>query len=1135
MTLCQPTPFFLYPNGIVAWIWAVFLFIVVLALNWRWRKYNRRLNVAGWLFFVILAVAVPFVSLNFGSRITPLTAFPPSGLAENTQIPAVLFLASLPWFLAAGFMGPAAATMLAVGVGFCMGFCDTHSVFTPLELALAAAFLGAALRQPYRTLEFRLLRSPIFMAVFLSVIYPLFYIINQIIGSNVPFTVKNVVDIFFSSASRALYASLAFAIPLGIAALLGLAAAAFLPKLWGGRLERKPSPAETSLEIRFFYTLGPLLLIIVVSLMAGLWMITQQVSRKMLLERMEGSATIAAEAVPFFVQVGQDLVFQMAEDSSIASAFSAKEIDKQALSQVLMDNLSTVPFFHQLILLDKNGQVIVWYPQRAGEEVSMAQIESNALGLALNGLPVQSYSIPQSPDGRPAQMSFIASVRGADGSVQGVLVARSEIGTNPFLQPAVTSIQGMQDLGGEGFLLDENGDILLYGGKATNPPVMPGPIPDDINQIYDRTNEDGGRVLAYYKPAVGRAWWIALTVPSTYVENMTINMALPFSAVLLAGVALTLMLVQYSMKRVTHSLKTFAAQADYISTGRLDTGSFNLALTGDDANEIGRLKRSFEKMRVSLKTRLDELNQLLIISQNVGATLKIDEALQPILEAGLVGGASAARIVLDEFDLDGADGQSGLARSYGAGQAADQYAYLDSQILDLTLEQDLIILSNAPRASLLRYEAVPGGAVVAPQGIVAVALRHKNLYHGSFWVAFHQPRQITIDDPDVRFIITLAGQAAAAVSNVRLFLNAEIGRQRLEAILASTPDPVLVTDDQNRLLLVNPAARQVLGETLPLPRSAAFLGGDAVPVQDALTHEDLLALLQAPSDEDRSLELQMSDERSYLATVSSIMAREQRIGRVCVMQDVTRFKQLDTLKSDFVSTVSHDLRSPLTLIQGYVTMLEMVGELNEQQTGYLRKVSASIEHMGHLINNLLDLGRLEAGVALQIEALPLREFIEGIVSAFQLQATQKRVTLTCDTSRLGGVKTIEADSALLRQAVQNLVENAVKYTEPEGKVDVVAEARADTVIVSVTDTGIGIAPVDQVRLFEKFYRGGRGQTGSLRRGRSEDGHGGTGLGLAIVKSIVERHHGKVNVDSQLGKGSLFTVTLPIQQPTRKRI
>jgi signal transduction histidine kinase len=253
-----------------------------------------------------------------------------------------------------------------------------------------------------------------------------------------------------------------------------------------------------------------------------------------------------------------------------------------------------------------------------------------------------------------------------------------------------------------------------------------------------------------------------------------------------------------------------------------------------------------------------------------------------------------------------------------------------------------------------------------------------------------------------------------------------------------------------------------------------------------------------------------------------VFAEEQRVGRVCVMRDITHFRELDTLKSEFVATVSHDLRSPLTMLKGYTTMLEMVGELNEQQSHYMKHIKDSVDNMSHLVNNLLDLRRIEAGIDLRLEMLPVHNLVAKVTNGLQGQATQKRVQLSLQIPSQT-VPLIEADSALLQQALHNLIENAIKYTDARGVVQVSVYTRQNGMIFEVSDTGIGIAPVDQSRLFEKFYRGGQSAPNKQH---------GSGLGLAIVKSIAQRHNGDVWVKSQLGKGSSFYLMIPLRQPSK---
>jgi signal transduction histidine kinase len=243
------------------------------------------------------------------------------------------------------------------------------------------------------------------------------------------------------------------------------------------------------------------------------------------------------------------------------------------------------------------------------------------------------------------------------------------------------------------------------------------------------------------------------------------------------------------------------------------------------------------------------------------------------------------------------------------------------------------------------------------------------------------------------------------------------------------------------------------------------------------------------------------------------------VGRVCILRDVTYFKELDTMKSDFVSTVSHDLRSPLTLMRGYATMLEMVGDLNEQQQGYVKKIITGVENMARLVNNLLDLGRIEVGVGLEVDNVSVLDILERVTGPLQHQAAEKNIMLNVELPK-DMPQSVQADGALLHQAVYNLVENAIKYTPKGGRVTVSARSTSGLLTFEISDSGIGIMKDDMPRLFEKFYRG------SQREARAEHG---TGLGLAIVHSIAERHGGKVWVESELGKGSTFYLQIPLTQ------
>jgi signal transduction histidine kinase len=205
---------------------------------------------------------------------------------------------------------------------------------------------------------------------------------------------------------------------------------------------------------------------------------------------------------------------------------------------------------------------------------------------------------------------------------------------------------------------------------------------------------------------------------------------------------------------------------------------------------------------------------------------------------------------------------------------------------------------------------------------------------------------------------------------------------------------------------------------------------------------------------------------------------------------------------------------------GYASMLSMVGELEPKQQEYVGKILGGIDQMTSLIDDLLGLGRLEAGVDLVLSKFRLEDILESVIEQFRQPAQARGMSLVAEID--GRLPVIEGDAALIRQAVANLTSNAIKYATESKQIIIKTSVDSSEVIVGVRDSGPGIAKKDQIRLFEKFYRVNQPGTDRVK---------GSGLGLALVKSIAERHGGRVWVESQPGIGSTFYIALPIQMNT----
>jgi two-component system NtrC family sensor kinase len=333
--------------------------------------------------------------------------------------------------------------------------------------------------------------------------------------------------------------------------------------------------------------------------------------------------------------------------------------------------------------------------------------------------------------------------------------------------------------------------------------------------------------------------------------------------------------------------------------------------------------------------------------------------------------------------------------------------------------------------------------------------------------------------------------------------------QRYEYIFANIDDGVLILDEVGNIQLMNGA--MLVAFDLP---DGGFRGK---PVLEVIDHPDFSVLLnRAQLVPLKYHEINFDDGRVYNAQYTPL----EGIGSVITVQDISYLKQVDRLKSDFVHTISHDLRSPLTSVLGYTELVSRVGVLNEQQNEFLNRIRSSIESITSLVNELLDLSRLEAGFDTRREIVRLENILKFALDTMDGQFRLNNLTVLSDIAE--ELPELRGNPIRMRQLLDNLLNNAAKYSQPGTTIRISLHAEGNLVIFSVADEGPGIPQAEQGRIFEKFYRASN----------VSEQVGGSGLGLAIVKSIVDSHQGRIWVESVVGKGSTFFVVLPAYIPER---
>ena len=264
--------------------------------------------------------------------------------------------------------------------------------------------------------------------------------------------------------------------------------------------------------------------------------------------------------------------------------------------------------------------------------------------------------------------------------------------------------------------------------------------------------------------------------------------------------------------------------------------------------------------------------------------------------------------------------------------------------------------------------------------------------------------------------------------------------------------------------------------------------------------------------------MELGADRIALVHLSPVILQDDFLGTVSIFRDITHEVEVDRLKSEFVATVSHELRTPLASLKALAETLQE-GALDDPPAArrFVDQIQIEVDALTQMANELLELSKIESGrFSLSLAPVAANELLQSAARRMQVQAERANVTLHVECTN--ELPEVQIDSQRLEQVLVNLIHNAVKFTRPGGEVVLFADAADGGVRFAVRDTGIGIPAEEVARIFERFYR--------VDRARSRE-TGGTGLGLSIVRHVVENHRGQVSVSSELGRGSVFEVTLPI--------
>lgn len=345
-----------------------------------------------------------------------------------------------------------------------------------------------------------------------------------------------------------------------------------------------------------------------------------------------------------------------------------------------------------------------------------------------------------------------------------------------------------------------------------------------------------------------------------------------------------------------------------------------------------------------------------------------------------------------------------------------------------------------------------------------------------------------------------------------------VDRSRLQTILSTMTDGVIVTDKEGKVVLSNPAAERFFGF-----RREECPGCSLIQIVREHEIDDLLQKC-IKEEKQESVQFESRQAKQFFRIFAYPLIADRLTGVLLLFQDFTEVHNLQSVRREFVANVSHEFKTPLASIKAIVETLED-GAINNKDDArdFLGKINEEVDAMIKMVNNLIELSRIEMGKAeLKIEPVNLNTVIREAITRLSPITERGHISITSEPAL--GLPSVPADKEMVNEVVTNLLQNAIKFTPAGGKIKVRTGLQDEMAVVSISDTGIGISQEDLPHIFERFYKADKARNTE-----------GTGLGLAIARHIIQVHGGKIWVESEFGKGTTFTFTLPLSPATRKLI
>ncbi len=1049
------------PQSVTAW-GLVFLYLAFIV--WRimyWGKSSRAIKRVNPIIVTLLVILLPFFSLFFIIRLDISGSSTILPLNGEPDIVYIAFLSVLPWMLAGGLLPPVYSILGSIVSGILLSGFTWHSWLLPLEMGVSAVAFCELIRMRVKKQFPRLLHHPLGAGLISAILVIALDLVASSIGEQA---------ICFSAGLGTAIGwgkYFAFSLPFLIAGIAAMVISQLFDFSWVKPVAVEPKIKEQGMPQRFMKKTGTLVILFFSLLLAATWIIATVVARNALESYLAEVASTVADHYS-----GQ--ISSWVADVEELQPLEGDHIDGQ-LSQIYSDLRERSIPVHRILFSNANGE---WSIHPKEDKAVIPEVLLANQGHGQGSRLLLGYS---STADLPDLYIRILRDTGAGGGTSGWLFIQVDWAGAAQIHTAKETQNELHAKGIRLILLDDSNTVIYQQDQSL--------IGTQLDLSKSMLPE-----LTVSEPLNISGWQVVSSVPLARVQSEAWKIALPLSVAILIVAFLVYFILSSNIQSMTRSLRALTEEVERMAKGSMDQPQ---SVHGED--EIGQLGNTLEEMRVKLKGSIDQQTLLLNVSQGISAHLDLETALHPILEAALTHGGGMARVTL----LPDPNQETGFEKmqSFSLGEMEKYYSYLDEEVLAVTRSRDYVTMNNLQRGRGLRLDPQK----LNPSALISLPILQGNRLLGILWVAYDSPRKFS--EGEIRFLSVLATDCALVVNNIRLYKSAELGKKRLLAILRSTPDPILLLDDQGRIVLANNPARMLAAEFELIPEGRLLI--------EVFSSPDLHELLKL---ENGSGEVHFSSGRTYHVNLASLQVDGMNLGRACLMRDVTNYKEVDSRRSEFVANVSHDLRSPLVLMRGNSMMIQNMGQLNEQQKTYLSRMQTGIDGMLHLVNNLLNLDRIESGAGSEMTRISIVDLIHKVRDDLELQRVNKGIQWV--EERMDPSSYVTGDETLLYQAIYNLLENAIKFSNMSSEVILSCSIEnPGEVMIGVSDHGKGIAPLDIPKIFESSYRSQQREGFTQRQ---------LAMGLHIVKKIADRHGGRVWVSSQLGRGSSFFLAIPAE-------